>query len=276
MPANRPGHIFDHMRKYRSLAAVLVVTGSLIAQYTSAQKQTILAIFAHPDDEQSVSPVLAKYAEAGVNVYVAIATDGRYGASEHFGVDDPDSLTAIRKDEITCMASRLGINPPIMMGLHDQLRMQEGMDTMSVQLFAIRSKVEELFTSLKPDVVITWGHTGMTGHPDHRMVGNVVTEVFASKKWTKPARLYYTELVSGSIPANINWLSTVDSSYLNVRIPVTGTQIEKARKAWDCYKSQYTPQSEKELQNLFWTSQKGISYFRSFSGTGKIEKTLFP
>lgn len=252
--------------------AASLIQGSLFAQ----QRKTILAIFAHPDDEQSVSPVLAKYAAKGVNVFVAIATDGRYGASEHFGVDDPDSLTAIRKNEIACMTSKLGINPPVMMGLHDQLRMQEGMDTMSAQLNIIKKKVTELFINIKPDVVITWGPSGMSGHPDHRMIGNIVTEVFAEKKWNKPSRLYYTELVSGSIPHGYTELSTVDSSYLDTRITVSKENIEKARTAWGCYKSQYTPGSAKELQDLFWASQKGISYFRSFVPTGKIENTLFP
>jgi hypothetical protein len=39
-------------------------------------KRTLLAIFAHPDDEATVSPVLAKYAAEGVTVYLAVATDG--------------------------------------------------------------------------------------------------------------------------------------------------------------------------------------------------------
>jgi LmbE family N-acetylglucosaminyl deacetylase len=263
--------------KYRSTFILICTLTTFLSQACIAQqKKTILAIFAHPDDEQSVSPVLAKYADAGVNIYVAIATDGRYGASEHFGVDDPDSLVAIRKDEITCMTSKLGINPPIMMGLHDQLRMQEGMDTMSLQLNAIKDEVIKLFNNLKPDIVITWGPSGMTGHPDHRMIGNVVTEVFSAKKWNKPSRLYYTELVSGSMPTGYTELSTVDISYLNVRIPVSKEYIEKARAAWDCYKSQYTPEGAKELQDLFWTRQKGISYFRSFTPTNKIQTTLFP
>ena len=47
--------------------------------------QPILAIFAHPDDELFVSPVLANYAKRGIDCYLAIATDGRFGIQPHAG-----------------------------------------------------------------------------------------------------------------------------------------------------------------------------------------------
>jgi LmbE family N-acetylglucosaminyl deacetylase len=52
----------------------------------------LLAIFSHPDDEATVSPVLAKYAAEGVTVYLAIATDGRYGVTDHAKIPAGDSL----------------------------------------------------------------------------------------------------------------------------------------------------------------------------------------
>jgi LmbE family N-acetylglucosaminyl deacetylase len=42
----------------------------------------ILAVFAHPDDETFVGPVLARYAREGVKVYLAIATKGEKGTSD--------------------------------------------------------------------------------------------------------------------------------------------------------------------------------------------------
>ena len=36
----------------------------------------------------------------------------------------------------------------------------------------------ELAHSLRPDVVLTWGPEGGYGHQDHRLVGDVVTQVF--------------------------------------------------------------------------------------------------
>jgi LmbE family N-acetylglucosaminyl deacetylase len=151
--------------------------------------KTLLAIFSHPDDEATVSPVLAKYAAEGVTVYLAIATDGRYGITDHAKIPAGDSLAAVRNEEAKCAAEKLGIEPPILFGLHDQLKMGEGMGPLNDQLNTMRSKIEALFTSLKPDVVITWGASGWTGHHDHRLVSTVVTEVFQTQKWNKPVQL---------------------------------------------------------------------------------------
>ena len=87
----------------------------------------LLAVFAHPDDESTVSAVLAKYAAAGVKVYLATATDGRLGVNEHAGIPAGDALAAARVLELKCTTEKLGINPPIMFGLYDQLKMGEGL-----------------------------------------------------------------------------------------------------------------------------------------------------
>ena len=124
-------------------------------QQTASAPKTMLAIFAHPDDEATVSPVLAKYAAEGVTVYLAIATDGRYGVTDHAKIPAGDSLAAVRNEEAKCAAEKLDIEPPILFGLHDQLKMGEGMGPLNDQLNTMRSKIAELFTSLKPDVVVT-------------------------------------------------------------------------------------------------------------------------
>ncbi len=144
---------------------------------------------------------------------------------------------------------------------------------MSMQLNAIRTKVTELFTSLRPDVVITWGPSGWTGHPDHRMVGAVVSEVFASKVWGKPSNLYYPELVSGSIEQNPWGVATVDSAYLPVRITVQSSDFTKAKASHDCHKSQYTPEAAASLQKLAWNAEKGIFFFRPFIMKGNGRQT---
>jgi len=202
-----------------------LAAGAVIINCSSSvtkQEKVILAIFAHPDDESTVGPVLAKYAAEGVSVYLAVATDGRLGVTAHAGIPAGDSLAAARAGEIKCAAEQLGIHPPILMGMHDQLKMHQGLSALSGQLDTIRKNVAKLFTELKPDVVITWGPAGWTGHHDHRLVSSVVTEVFASKAWTKPMRLYYPELPTGSLPKDSPFpIATVDSKYLTIKVSVT-------------------------------------------------------
>lgn len=244
-------------------------------QIASAPK-TLLAIFSHPDDEATVSPVLAKYAAEGVTVYLAIATDGRYGVTDHAKIPAGDSLAMIRNEEAKCAAEKLGIQPPILFGLHDQLKMGEGMGPLNDQLNTMRSKIGELFTSLKPDVVVTWGASGWTGHHDHRLVSTVVTEVFQTQKWDKPVQLYYSAIPSGNIPPKSPMqLATVDSSFLSVKIAISEADYEKALASWHCHKSQYTPETIEGMHQLLKASLKGTAYFMPVAVSSVEKNSLF-
>ena len=63
--------------------------------------KTIMAIFAHPDDETTIGPALAKYASIS-DVHLVVATDGRYGVTDHAGLPAGDSLISVRKLETEC------------------------------------------------------------------------------------------------------------------------------------------------------------------------------
>ena len=250
--------------------------GNPTQENKSASPRTLLAIFAHPDDEATVSHVLAKYAAEGVTVYLAIATDGRYGITEHAKIPAGDSLAAVRQEEAKCAAEKLGIQPPILFGLHDQLKMGEGFGPLHEQLNAMREKVKELFITLKPDVVITWGASGWTGHHDHRLVGSIVTDVFQSQKWEKPSQLYYSAIPTGNIPADSPMeLATVDSSFLPIKIPIAESDYEKAKASWHCHKSQYTPETVEGMHQLIRASLKGTAYFQPLVVDPKERHSLF-
>jgi LmbE family N-acetylglucosaminyl deacetylase len=225
-------------------------------------EKVILAIFAHPDDEATVSPVLAKYAALGSKVYVAIASDGRYGVTEHAKIPGGDSLASVRTLEMKCAAEKLGIQEPILFGLHDQLKMQQGYAGVHGQLDTLRTRVQNLFEELKPDVVLTWNASGWTGHHDHRLVSAVVTEVFQSKLWAKPSQLMYAAIPTGNLPAESPMqLATVDKSYLTVQISISDADYAKAKESWLCHKSQYTPEMVEQMHALTTSASKGIIYF---------------
>lgn len=60
--------------------------------------RTLVAVFAHPDDETHVAPMLARYAREGARVLLVIATDGRRGANRHAGIPAGDSLAKVRAE----------------------------------------------------------------------------------------------------------------------------------------------------------------------------------
>ena len=54
--------------------------------------RTLVAVFAHADDERIVGPLLARYSREGARVVLVIATDGRKGVTRHAGIPAGDSL----------------------------------------------------------------------------------------------------------------------------------------------------------------------------------------
>jgi LmbE family N-acetylglucosaminyl deacetylase len=273
----------DIPRRLVSFVCALLFASAAAAQNAappgtpeSGARRTLLAVFAHPDDEATVSPVLAKYAAEGVTVHLAIASDGRLGVTQHAGIPAGDALARVRSEELTCAAEKLGIQPPITFGLQDQLKMGEGFAAFQEQLRSLRDNVTRLFTTLQPDVILTWNASGWTGHPDHRLVGAVVTEVFASRAWEKPAQLYYAAIPAGSLPAGGPMqLATVDPRYLTVKIPVSEGDYEKAKASWLCHKSQYTPETIEGMHQMIKGSLKGTTYFQPFSGVTQEASSLF-
>jgi LmbE family N-acetylglucosaminyl deacetylase len=232
--------------------------------------KVVLAVFAHPDDEASVAPVLARYAALGTAVHVAVATDGRLGVAEHAGIPAGDALAAVRKDEMRCAASRLGLREPILIGLADQLKMQEGPGPLQEQLGVLRERVVKLFEELQPDVVLTWNASGWTGHHDHRLVSAVVTEVFLSRRRARPAQLYYAAVPTGRLPVDTPMaLATVDESYLTVGIPLSEADWARAREAWSCHASQYTPAAIDALHRALQAAWQGTARFQPLVPTSK-------
>jgi LmbE family N-acetylglucosaminyl deacetylase len=252
-----------------ALLLIFIATSQAFAQ----GNKCLLAIFAHADDEKIIAPVLAKYAAEGVKVYIAVATDGRFGVTEHAGIPSGERLASVRADEMKCAAKQLGANPPIFMGLPDQLHSQEGKT--GADLAIIRERVIRLFTELKPDVVVTWGASGWTGHPDHRLVGDVVTDAFSSRLWGKPARLYYPEIPTGYLSKEDMRYATVDAAYLTVNIALSDADLAKAKAALYCHKSQYTPDEVENTQRRIWKTPNAVAFFRSFVPTAAIQYSLF-
>jgi len=217
---------------------------------------------------------LSRYAAEGVKVFLAIATDGRYGVTTHAGIPAGDSLAASRARELTCAAEKLGIQPPILFGLHDQFKMQGGYDSVHHQLDELRLQVRKLFDEIRPDAVITWGPSGWSGHHDHRLVGAVVTEIFESQQWDKPKQLFYPAIPTGKIPVGAKGYATTDSTYLNVRIGASETDYERARESLQCHASQYTPEVMDQMRGMIGSALGRTTWFRTYHGSEQ-RTTLF-
>ena len=207
-----------------------------------ARAQTVAAIFAHPDDETTVAPLLARLAREGKTVHLIITTDGRYGATDHSGIPAGDSLVAVRREELICSAAALGIEPPVQYDGKDMLGSNEGMGEFFTQLIGMEDALEATLDSLRPDAVITFGADGDSGHPDHRLTADVVTELLLSGKLPFQPHLYYfsyTREQADRYGADWN-LNYADPRNLTERWSFTPADADRYYAAIHCHESQYS------------------------------------
>ena len=240
-----------------------------------------MAIFAHPDDEaaSNLSPLLTKYARDGHTVYLVIATKGEIGVTKHANIPAGDTLAKTRAVEAACACEKLGIQPPILLGLGD------GSLAKDFTAKPLRQKLDSVFKLYKPDVLITWGPDGGYGHMDHRLVHDVVTELFQSGSYLEPQQLYYTGIPTEDWKRTANFKTGVKSmfelwkpvkkDYLTMRIKVSNEDITTAEVAMECHKSQF---SKEEMQDIkIWMNNitRDTIYLRPFIPLNKISYKLF-
>jgi LmbE family N-acetylglucosaminyl deacetylase len=269
--------------RFRVSVGVLLIS-VLFAEAAVAQRQeprTLLAVFAHPDDETWVGPVLARYARSGVKVYLAIATKGEKGVSAHAGIPAGEPLAAARHAEAVCACRQLGIEPPIFFNFNNR-ELDTGSTAREAQqnLHALAERTRELIKRLEPQVIITWGPEGGYGHPDHRLVSDAVTEVVQSES---PRRsLYYVGTTTHQATLlNVwpterpgGWLDGwpgIDPAYLTVTIAYAEQDRDAYHRALECHKSQFTPEGFTRLEQALDQGWNGKVSFRPWFGNRKSQ-----
>jgi len=239
-----------------ALAALLLSTSdaapspALARPAAGAAGKTLVAVLAHGDDEGPVAPVLARYAREGAQVYLVIATDGAQGGS-HTTIPRGPELARARADEARCAASALGINPPILLGFPDG-KLGDFVGDPSL-LYRLTQRVADELRRLRPDAVITWGPDGATGHADHRLVGDVVTQLARAGAPGVPERVFFAWIPAEGMQAmnpqrGAPPLLVPQSKYLSVRVPYTPADLEAGRRSMTCHRTQY---SDDVVQRVF-------------------------
>jgi LmbE family N-acetylglucosaminyl deacetylase len=256
----------------RYLSILLAVALALPFSSAGAQEQrhTLVAVFAHADDELFVAPILARYAREGHDVYLVIATDGALGTRNFAGIPAGGALAAVRAGEARCAAQALGIHPLILLGLPDA--------GLATHLSQLRSEVVRLLSDLQPDVVITFGPDGGTGHTDHRLVGSVVTEVVQRGDLVWPRSLYYTSTPAErwpGAPASVLPIAATAERYLPVRIRYEPRDREAAVESLACHVSQFSPEERAAISAALEWVEDGRIHLRPWYGEAEETDELF-
>ena len=224
----------------------------------------LLAVFAHPDDERVIGPLLSRLSREGREVHLVIATDGSKGVRDHAGVPAGEALAAARKLEAECAAKRLGVRHLHLLGLED------GGLASFANLARLRSELEKVMTSVRPAAIITFGPEGGTGHPDHRLVGNVVTQIVQSDERHRTIDLLYASLPTERLrtaPPSSPTVNGVAEELLTVRVPVENRDVVAGQEAFACHRSQYTSPEMAAINRTLAYVWNGSAYLRPWNGT---------
>ena len=219
------------------IAAAVLVSGPIARGQGKAR--TLVAVWAHADDEGPVAPILARYAREGVQVHMIIATDGARAANT--SVPRGPEIAKLRVEEARCSAQALGIHPPILLGFPDGALGHYNADP--ALLFRVTQRVHEEIQRLRPDVLVTWGPDGGYGHPDHRIVSTIVTQLARAGAPGVPQRVFYASLPAEGVRA-MNPTRVVPpfviprAELFTARVPFTDADLNAGHRSFECHKTQ--------------------------------------
>lgn len=229
----------------------------------NAKEKTILIIVAHPDDETIVGEVMLKYKTAGYKIKLIITTDGKDG-TRVTKIPAGDSLGNLRKQESICACAKIGIEPPIFLGI-DRLDTKHGVRHYFNSHDSLMKLLKEKIPAINPSFIITFGPDGDTHHAEHIVTGASVTELLLAEGWVDKYPLYYLAWSKQQNKIDeVDELGVVDEQYLNVKISYTQEEENKALEMMPCYITQFTAEEIKVDKEKKLAYKNNAMYFRKF------------
>ena len=141
-------------------------------QTTATNGSSLLAVFAHPDDEEiGTAGALIRCAERGVHVQLLVATRGDAGQISDPAFATPETLAEVREGELREACRLLGIAEPVFLDYRDGAVAEAQDDLVRDVVAAMRR--------YRPRVVLTFDANGGYGHADHIAVHHATVVAFA-------------------------------------------------------------------------------------------------
>lgn len=137
--------------------------------------RTLAGIVAHPDDDAyGIAALVAMHRDdPGFRFLLVHATDGEGGAIAEGSGATPETLGAVRREEDRRAWVTIGCTPY----RHEWFGYPDG-GLADVPYAELVERVAVILAEERPDVVVTFGPDGITGHPDHITIGRAATEAF--------------------------------------------------------------------------------------------------
>lgn len=174
--------------------------------------KTILAVFAHPDDEAfGTGGTLAKYAGEGHRVVLVCATRGEVGEIAEGSLATRETLGQVRAEELRCAAATLGVAELIFLdyrdsGMKGTVENEDPLAFINAPTDVVVPELVRIIREVQPHIVITFEPNGGYGHPDHIAIHHHTVAAFKLAAdlqyqpalgfvW-QPQRLFYTAIPS--------------------------------------------------------------------------------
>jgi LmbE family N-acetylglucosaminyl deacetylase len=199
---------------------------------------TLLGIWAHPDDESYLSAVLmSRVLKVGGRVVLATATRGQAG-----GTGSADDIAVLRENELRAAVSNLCVRDVRFLGYSDG-------ECSGADHEEAVSSIIHLIEEVRPDIIVTFGPDGMTGHPDHVAVSRWTTAAAAA---VGHQELLYATMTDEFLSRNAAlhssigvWMGgepqSVKATDLALHIIPTSREMELKRRALRAHASQVEP-----------------------------------
>lgn len=155
----------------------------------------VMAIFAHPDDEQLVAGLLVTAKAEGAELAMITATRGEAG-TQMPQVVHQQHLGIIRTAEALKNSYALGVDA------HEVWPMPDGALERDVPFLTLAGEITKAFHRFEPDLVVTfWPESGATGHRDHMRIGlaarHAVRQFEGIHVYQGPEHIAYTLMPRG-------------------------------------------------------------------------------
>ncbi|MGH2560453.1 MAG: PIG-L deacetylase family protein [Thermomicrobiales bacterium] len=152
----------------------------------------ILTVFAHPDDE-SFGPagLLARYASDGAWLSGLWLTKGEHGESILDPPPSPAELAVMRERDLRDATAMIGYAEVDLRSLPDG-----GLVDLAKR--ELERTIAETIARTRPEVVLTFGPGGISGHPDHVALSAATTDAFHAARVLKDglSELYYSAVAT--------------------------------------------------------------------------------
>ncbi len=206
----------------------------------------VLVLLAHPDDEVLLAPALSRIARTGGDVTIVFATSGDAGSGLS-GLKKGQDLARLRESEAKCSAFALGLKEPEFWQLGDGTLAKDAHLPDSVARTLI-THVDRAIAKVQPNVVLTFGPDGASGHSDHRMMSGATTQVVQAMDVDRPELLYIALPSDGppDLPGFEGW-ARVNPALITDRIGYEPTDLDAAQAAVQCYGSQFDDATKASL-----------------------------